>query len=69
MRWLRRARWIYWPLMALAVCLLVMRVVVGDTPFQIASSALLVAVWIFNLHAPRTRLRRHEAAAATRRTE
>ncbi|NUV27486.1 MULTISPECIES: hypothetical protein [Streptomyces] len=65
-RWLRRAWWLYWSVLALSVCLLVMRMVEGDPPLQILSSALLVAVWIFNLYALRRRLRRHEAASAAR---
>ncbi|WP_251679988.1 MULTISPECIES: hypothetical protein [unclassified Streptomyces] len=65
-RWLRRAWWIYWVMLAMTVCLLVVRVVMGDTLLQILSTALLVAVWIFNLYALRRRLRRHEAASAAR---
>ncbi|MEU3082991.1 MULTISPECIES: hypothetical protein [Streptomyces] len=65
-RWLRRAWWLYWSMLALSVCLVVLRVVEGDPPLQILFSALLVAVWIFNLYALRKRLRRHEAASAAR---
>ncbi|WP_228487496.1 hypothetical protein [Streptomyces albidoflavus] len=65
-RWLRRAWWLYWSMLALSVCLVVLRVVEGDPPLQILFSTLLVAVWIFNLYALRKRLRRHEAASAAR---
>ncbi|MGX1627711.1 hypothetical protein ACWIGL_07095 [Streptomyces albidoflavus] len=66
-RWLRRAWWLYWSMLALSVGLVVLRVVEGDPPLQILFSALVVAVWIFNLYALRKRLRGHEAASAARR--
>ncbi|MEV4908961.1 hypothetical protein AB0N46_30480 [Streptomyces albidoflavus] len=65
-RWLRRAWWLYWSMLALSVGLVVLRVVEGDPPLQILFSALVVAVWIFNLYALRKRLMGHEAASAAR---
>ncbi len=47
-------------MLALSVGLVVLRVVEGDPPLQILFSALVVAVWIFNLYALRKRLRGHE---------